>query len=97
MSVVVVNHLSLTVPVVELAPIVEREFGPVFRAQPGFERFYLVQSGEQEAIAVIVWSDGETAAAGAAVVGPTIFNDHLVPFLAAPQQRSAGPAVVAID
>lgn len=96
MSVVVINRLRLTVAVDDLAPIVEREFGPVFRAQPGFERFYLVKVEEQAAAVVIVWADGAAAAAGAAVIGPTLFNDHLIPVLAGPQERSAGPAVVEI-
>ena len=43
MSAVVVNHLHLTVPVDDLATVVAREFELIFRAQPGFERFYLVK------------------------------------------------------
>jgi hypothetical protein len=97
MSAVVINRLELTIPVSELAPIVEREFGPVFRAQPGFERFYLVETGERSATVLIVWADGEAAAAGAAVIGPSLFATHLVPVLAAPQDRAVGPAVVAIS
>ena len=63
MSAVVINQLSLSIPVEELAPTVEREFGPVFRAQPGFERFYLVRTGERDAVVIIVWADPESAAA----------------------------------
>jgi hypothetical protein len=96
MSAVVVNHLHLTIPVDDLTPIVEREFGPVFQAQPGFERFYLVKAGDDHAIVIIVWTDGAAAAAGAAVIGPTLFATHLVPVLAGPQERSVGPAVVEI-
>ncbi len=96
MSVVVINHLHLTVPVDDLAPVVEREFGPVFRAQPGFERFYLVKAADDHAIVVIVWADAGAATAGAAVIGPTLFATHLVPVLAEPQDRSVGPAVVSI-
>ena len=96
MSAVVINHLRLTVPADELVPIVEREFGPVFRAQPGFERFYLVKTADDSATVIIVWSDGAAAAAGAAVIGPSLFATHIVPVLAAPQDRSAGPAVVEI-
>jgi hypothetical protein len=96
MSAIVVNHLHLTVPVDELAEVVEREFGPVFRAQPGFERFYLVKADVDHAIVIIVWSDGEAAAAGAAVIGPSLFAAHVIPVLAGPQERSAGPAVVTI-
>ncbi len=96
MSAIVVNHLHLTIPVDELAPTVEREFGPVFRAQPGFERFCLVKAGDDHAIVIIVWADAEAAAAGAAVIGPTLFATHLVPVLAGPQERAVGPAVVTI-
>lgn len=96
MSTIVVNHLHLTIPVDELAPIVEREFGPVFRAQHGFERFYLVKAADDHAIVIIVWADAEAAAAGAAVIGPSLFATHLIPVLAAPQERAVGPAVVTI-
>jgi hypothetical protein len=97
MSAVVVNHLHLTVPVDELATTVAREFELVFRAQPGFERFYLVKVGEDEAIVVIVWADEAAAEKGASVIGPTLFARHLVPVLASPQERSIGTAVVTIE
>jgi hypothetical protein len=97
MSAVVVNHLHLAIPVDELAPLVEREFGPVFRAQPGFERFQLVKAGDDHAIVIIEWTDADAAAAGAAVIGPTLFAEHLIPVLAAPQERSVGPAIVTIE
>jgi hypothetical protein len=97
MSAVVVNHLHLTVPVDELATTVAREFELVFRAQPGFERFYLVKVGEDEAIVVIVWADEAAAEKGASVIGPTLFARHLVPLLASPQERSVGTAVVTIE
>ena len=45
---------------------------------------------------IIVWADAEAAAAGAAVIGPSLFATHLVPVLAAPQERAVGPAVVTI-
>jgi hypothetical protein len=97
MSAVVVNHLHLTVPVDELATVVAREFEMTFRAQPGFERFYLVKVGEHEAIVIIVWADESAAANGAAVIGPTLFAKHLVPVLASPQERSVGTALVTIE
>jgi hypothetical protein len=97
MSAVVVNHLHLTVPVDELATTVAREFELVFRAQPGFERFYLVEVGEKEAIVVIVWADEAAAEKGASVIGPTLFARHLVPVLASPQERSVGTALVTIE
>jgi hypothetical protein len=96
MSAVVVNHLKLTVLVDDLAEVVDREFAPVFRAQPGFERFLLVRAGSHHAIAVIIWADEAAAAAGASVVGPGLFARHLVPVLAEPQEHSIGPAVVEI-
>jgi hypothetical protein len=96
MSTVVVNHLHLTIPVDDLVEVVEREFGPAFRARPGFERFHLVKAADDHAIVIIVWADAEAAAAGAAVIGPTLFAEHLIPVLASPQARSIGPAVVTI-
>lgn len=96
MSVIVVNRLQLTVSVDALAPVVAEAFADVFRAQPGFEHFYLVKTAERAATVVIVWSDDEAASAGAAVIGPTLFQEHLVPVLVAPQDREVGPAVVEI-
>ena len=97
MSAVVVNHLHLTVPVDQLATTVAREFELVFRAQPGFERFYLVKVSENEAIVVIVWADEAAAEKGASVIGPTLFARHLVPVLASPQERTVGTALVTIE
>lgn len=97
MSAVVVNHLHLTVPVDDLATVVAREFELIFRAQPGFERLYLVKVDDNEAIVVIVWADETAAANGAAVIGPTLFAKHLIPILASPQERSVGTAVVTIE
>lgn len=97
MSAVVVNHLHLTVPVDELATVVAREFELVFRAQPGFERFYLVKMGDTEATVIIVWADEAAAAKGASAIEPTLFARHLIPVLASPQERTVGTAVVTIQ
>lgn len=94
MTAVVVNHLQLTIPVDDLVATVEREFPPAFDALPGFERFYLVKTAEDRVTVVIVWSSLEAAAAGSAAIGPTVFNEHVIPVLAAPQERVAGEAVV---
>lgn len=96
MSVVVINHLRLSVPVDELTPTVEAEFGPVFLAQPGFERFRFVKVAPDEAIVLIDWASGEAAAAGAAVIGPSLFAQHIGPVLRAEQDRHTGPVVVEV-
>ena len=95
MSAVVVNRLHLTVPVDEIAPVIARELVPALDSIAGFERFYFVKTAEDRADIVIVWSDVEAAAAGAAVLGPTLFAKHLAPILASPQERAFGPALVA--
>ncbi len=94
MTAVVVNHLQLSIPADAFAETVAREFPPAFDAQPGFERFYLVKEAEDRVTVVIVWSSPEAAMAGSAAIGPTVFNDHVIPVLAAPQARVAGPALV---
>ena len=97
MAAIVINRLELTVPVDELATVVDREFRSVFLAQPGFVRFNLVKAGERTAVVLIEWEDGAAAAAGAAVIGPSLFARHVIPVLAADQDRLVGPAVVTIE
>jgi heme-degrading monooxygenase HmoA len=94
MTAVVVNHLQLAVPADVFADTVAREFPAAFDAQPGFEAFYLVKTAEDRVTVVILWASPEAAAAGSAAIGPTVFHDHVVPVLAAPQDRVVGPAVV---
>lgn len=94
MSVVVVNRLSLDVPVDDLVARVADVFPPAFDACPGFERFELVKVADRQAVVLIHWSDAEAAQAGAARIGPTVFNDVIAPNLSAEQDRVAGPVVV---
>jgi hypothetical protein len=93
-SVVVVNRLRFKVPVEEMAPRIAEAFPSAFDACPGFERFELVRVGEHEAVVLIHWSDAAAAQAGAARIGPTVFAEHIVPNLAAEQDRAAGPVIV---
>ena len=93
MSAIVVNRIKLRVAVEELAPVVEREVMPVLRGQPGFERASLVQVGSHEMVVVISWSSVAAAAAGAAILGPGVFNTFIAPH-AESQDRVAGPVLV---
>ena len=93
MSAIVVNRIKLRVAVEELAPVVEREVMPVLRGQPGFERASLVQVGSHEMVVVISWSSVEAAAAGAAILGPGVFNTFIAPH-AESQDRVAGPVLL---
>jgi hypothetical protein len=94
MTAVVVNHMRFNVPVDELVPVVTERFLPAFDAQPGFHAFYFVREADDRAVVVIVWDSPEDAAAGSAALGPTVFNDVVVPRLAAAQERTVGPALV---
>jgi hypothetical protein len=94
MSVVVVNRLRFSVPVDELSPRIADAFPPAFDECAGFEGFELVKVGDHEVVVLIHWADGASAQAGAARIGPTIFNDLIVPNLAAEQDRVVGPVVV---
>jgi hypothetical protein len=95
MPAVVVNHLRFDGPVDEVAPTIAERFPPVFDEQPGFHAFYFVKEADDRAVAIIVWDTPEAAEAGAKIVGPTLFDEFIVPRLAAPQERTAGPALVA--
>lgn len=94
MSVVVINRLHFSVPVDEVAPTIASAFPPAFDALDGFERFELVKVADDRAVVLIHWRDGAAAQAGAAAIGPTVFHDVVLPFLASEQDRAAGPAVV---
>jgi hypothetical protein len=94
MPAVVVNRLHLSHPVDEIAPSIAERFPPVFDAQPGFHAFYFVKEADDRAVVVIVWDTPEAAAAGAQVIGPTLFDELIVPHLAGPQERTVGPALV---
>lgn len=94
MSVVVVNRITLSVPAEEVVRDVEREAPAVLRSLPGFEGQTLVKTGPNEVVVVGRWSSPETAAAGAAVVGPGLFNTWVAP-RATGQDRVVGPVVSA--
>jgi hypothetical protein len=93
MSAIVVNRIKLRVPVEEVASAVEREVLPVLRGLPGFERASLVQVGANEMVVVISWSSVETAGAGAAILGPGVFNTFIAPH-AESQDRVVGPVLL---
>jgi hypothetical protein len=93
MSAIVVNRIKLRVPVEEVVSAVDREVLPVLRALPGFERASLVQVGANEMVVVISWSSVETAGAGAAILGPGVFNRFIAPH-AESQDRVVGPVLL---
>jgi len=45
---------------------------------------------------VLCWDSAEAAQAGAAVLGPTWFNEHVFPHLLGEQERTGGEAIVAV-
>ena len=93
MSAIVVNRIKLRIPVEDLLPVLEREFPPVLRSLPGFERFSIFQAASDEAVVVIHWATVEDAANGGAVMGPGLFNTHIAP-VAESQDRVVGPVVL---
>jgi hypothetical protein len=93
MAAIVVNRIKLRVAVGELVPVLEREFPPMLRTLPGFERFSVFEAGPNEAVVVIYWDSVEHAANGGAVMGPGLFNTHIAP-VAESQDRVVGPVVV---
>ncbi len=96
MSAIVVNRIRLRVPVGELVAVLEREFPPVFRSLPGFQRCSVFEAGPNEAVVVIYWDSVEDASRGGAVIGPGLFNTHVAP-VAESQDRVVGPVVVDIS
>ncbi len=94
MSAVVVNRIRLKVPAEEVLVDVEREIPPFIRTLPGFERFSVAKTGDQEVVVVIYWATVEDAANGGAIIGPGLFNTWIAP-RAESQDRVVGS--IAID
>jgi hypothetical protein len=90
---VVINHVSLNIPVDDLADVIDQKFGDVFLEQPGFQAYYLVKTAEREATMVIVWASEAEAEAARVALGPTLFDQYVTPHLAGPQDRRVGPVV----
>jgi len=90
----VVNHLHFDRPVEAFRAAVRDTGVPLLAQQPGFRDFYLVQEAEDRGIVIILWEDAASAVAGAQSFGPTWFNEHVIPHLASPQQRSTGEVIV---
>ncbi|MFN8534523.1 MAG: hypothetical protein U0556_13370 [Dehalococcoidia bacterium] len=90
----VVNSLRLSVPVEEILPAAQNEFPPAFAKLKGFRSFQIVKAGPQHAIVILLWDTGEDAAAASGAIGPTLFAKHIIPYLAADQDRAMGPVVV---
>jgi hypothetical protein len=90
--IVVVNRITLSVPVEEVVADIERVMPPIFAGLEGFVGQTLVKTGPQELVVVGRWVSPEAAAAGAAVVGPGAFNTGVAP-RATGQDRVVGPVV----
>lgn len=92
MHVVVVNRITLTVPVEEVVADIERVMPAIFAGLEGFVGQTLVKTGPQELVVVGRWASPEAAAAGAAVVGPGPFHTWVAPRMSG-QDRVAGEVV----
>ena len=89
----VVNHLQFNRPVDEFREIVQNDGVPTLSRHGGFVQFQFVKVDEFNAIVLIIWKDGASAAAGAKSFGPTWFATHFKPFLVGPENRSAGEII----
>ncbi len=79
MHVVVINRVTLSVPVEEVVADIEREMPAIFAGLEGFVGQMLVKTGPRELVVVGRWASPEAAAAGAAVVGPGAFKTWVAP------------------
>jgi hypothetical protein len=92
MHIVVVNRITLSVPVEEVLVDIERVMPEIFAGLEGFVGQTLVKTGPQEVVVIGRWASPEAAAAGAAVVGPGAFNTYVAP-RATGQDRVVGEVV----
>ena len=92
MHIVVVNRITLSVPVEEMVADIERVMPSIFAGLEGFVGQTLVKTGPQELVMISRWASAEAAAAGAAVVGPGPFKTWVAPRTTG-QDRVVGPVV----
>jgi len=92
MHVVVVNRITLSVPVEEVLVDIEREMPAIFAGLDGFVGQTLVKTGPQEVVVIGRWASPEAAAHGASVVGPGPFNTWVAP-RSTGQERVVGEVV----
>ncbi len=92
MHVVVVNRITLTVPVEEVVADIDRVMPSIFAGLEGFVGQTLVKTGPQELTVIGRWASPEAAAAGAAVVGPGPFHTWVAPRMTG-QDRAFGEVV----
>ena len=92
MHIVVVNRITLSVPVEEMVADIERVMPSIFAGLEGFVGQTLVKTGPQELVMIGRWASAEAAAAGAAVVGPGPFKTWVAPRTTG-QDRVVGPVV----
>ena len=92
MHTVVVNQITLTVPVEEVVVDIERGLPPIFASLEGFVCQTLVKTGPLEVVVIGRWASPEAAAAGAAIVGPCPFTTWVAPRMAA-KDRVVGQVV----
>jgi len=92
MDTVVVNRITLSVPVEEVVTDIERVMPSIFAGLEGFVGQTLVKTGPQELVVIGRWASPEATANGAAVVGPGAFNTWVAPW-ATGQDRIVGSVV----
>lgn len=90
----VVNHLHFAKPVDEFTATVSNEGMSLLASFPGFVDFNFIKEGENKAIVIIIWKDGESAMSGAKQFGPTWFAKNLAPFFAEKENRSTDEVLV---
>jgi hypothetical protein len=69
------------------------ELRPRFEAVAGFEAAHVVQTGEREAVLVILAADAAALDRLATEVGSPWMREHVVPLLSGPPVRLVGPVI----
>lgn len=95
MAAVVVNRIRLRVPAEQVLLDVEREIAPAIRVLPGFERFTVAKTGDQEMTVIIEWASLADAVNGGNVIGPGLFNAWVAP-QAEGQDRVVGEVAIGV-
>src|SRR5438067_2954425 len=80
----------------DVAKRLEAGIGPIAKGQPGFQGYYVVQTGDRTGNGVLVYDTAEDwAAAQGAILA--WFEENISPLCEGEAQATAGEAIVALD
>lgn len=78
-----------------LQRVMAHDVPPIARESPGFRGLYFARPSDDEVMAVWLWDSAAAWEAALARFGP-LLQEHVIPNLAQPPERTGGEAVVQV-